>query len=226
VAISPGGIWVGTENATGRDLIGIISETGEYHFLREDGIQFFGGGVINGQTFSGAVTAIASSGTTFADGSSGGAGQFTAQITERSRLQGTVTITTSPGRSETIAFTATYDAVHQLDSALSVIAGNYARFDRRSAVLNINSNGVIFGQDPVSGCVINGQASILDARYDGYRVILTHSLCTGPSIALNNVALTGLAAYDNTESPAAIIVFSNGRSGAATFALTLLYERI
>lgn len=223
--ISAGGLWFGKESVTGRDVIGIVSEGGEFHFLRSDGVQFFGSGTVAGTTFNGSVTAVTASGTTFPDGSTGGSGNFSTTLTERVRLQGTVSITTGTGRTESSSFALDYDPVHTLESSLGLLAGNYQRFDRPTATLNINSAGVMFGQDPVSGCVLNGQASLLDSRFSVYRMTWTYSSCGGASAVLNGVPITALAAYDNSDTPPGIAVFGNGRSGGNVLALTLLFNK-
>jgi hypothetical protein len=96
---------------------------------------------------------------------------------------------------ETWTFSSSYDTA----SSLATVAGNYTD---GSATLSIDGNGVIFEQDPTTGCVINGQISTIDAQYNAYSVSVTFSSCTGTAAAANGVTFTGLASLDQTVSPA------------------------
>jgi len=96
-------------------------------------------------------------------------------------------------------YTWTFDSLYDAPSSLAAVAGNYSD---GNATLSINSNGVIFEQDPTSGCVLNGQISLIDARYDVYSVSITDSNCSvAPATA---VTLTGLASLNQTVSSATL----------------------
>ncbi len=82
-------------------------------------------------------------------------------------------------------------------SALMVVAGNY---EHRNSILNISGNGVIFEQDPATGCVINGQVGIIDAQFNVYDISITYSNCLGSRAVLNGTTHVGLATYFSNEA--------------------------
>src|ERR1035437_8606215 len=57
---SPGGIWQGTDSITGLSIYGIITESGEFRFLRADGSQYFGTVTTSGNNISGSFGGIRS----------------------------------------------------------------------------------------------------------------------------------------------------------------------
>jgi hypothetical protein len=72
--------------------------------------------------------------------------------------------------------------------------------------MNISSGGVIFAQDPASGCVVNGQMSLINSSYNAYAASATYSSCVGADAVLNGVTATGLAAVDVNVSPNVLYV--------------------
>ena len=54
---SAGGIWEGTESSTGLEILGLVTETGEAHFIRSDGVQYFGTVEVDVNSLSGDFTA-------------------------------------------------------------------------------------------------------------------------------------------------------------------------
>ena len=99
--------------------------------------------------------------------------------------------------SETDAWTSS--SAYDTPSSLATIAGNYTD---GSNTLSIDGNGVIFEQDPTTGCVINGRVSLINAQYNAYSLSVTFSMCTGSAAAANGVTMTGLAEIDQSVSPA------------------------
>lgn len=91
-------------------------------------------------------------------------------------------------RSGTIAFT--YYSIYERPSSLAILAGN---FSTTSASLTIDSQGVIFFQSAADGCTGNGQAGIIDSRYNMYRLTITVGNCTGIDAVRNGLTFTGLA---------------------------------
>jgi hypothetical protein len=91
-------------------------------------------------------------------------------------------------RSGTIAFT--YHSIYERPSSLATLAGN---FSTTSASLSIDSQGVIFFQSAANGCTGNGQAGIIDSRYNMYRLTITVGNCTGVDAVRNGLTFTGLA---------------------------------
>lgn len=69
-----------------------------------------------------------------------------------------------------------------------------------SAPLSISSSGVLYEQDPASGCVINGQFTVSGAVYE---VTFTYDNCLAGTIAtyLNGTVVSALGYLDTTASP-------------------------
>ena len=223
VDASPGGIWEGTDPIAGIALIGVVTETGEARFIRSDGMQSFGQATVSGNSVSGNYTSILPYGFVFEDGSSWGTGTLSGTVRERQSITATFSFRTSAGLSSTGTGTFTYNSLYDRDSSLATIAGNY-RDGNTGAVVNVNSNGVIFSQDAVTGCVVNGQASIIDSRYNVYRIEYSFTGCQGFDSYLNGTTATGLGVLDNTSSPEYVIIGVTNTS--ARYALTQAFPRI
>jgi hypothetical protein len=220
---SPGGIWFGRDPITGGDILGVITETGEAHFIRDDESQYVGTVSTSGTNLSGSYNGYTAFGTVFIDGSTSGTGTVSGTIQERRQISGTFNFTTSRGRRDEGSTTLAYQTLYELDSSLSLIAGNYRNTEDGSTV-NVNSSGVIFSQSPFTGCVINGQVSIIDARFNVYRISYTFSQCLGAASGLNGTTARGLGVYDNTGSnPVVIIGVVNATAG---YVLTDAFPRI
>lgn len=200
-----GGIWQGSIPSLGVSVIGLVAETGEFHFLQSDDVQYFGTLSASGSSLSGAYVGVTPVGFTFLDGSTTGTGTITGSVGARSSMAVQSAFRTALNNTSTANFTLTYSAVYERPSSLATIAGNY-RDPSTNAVINVNSAGVVFSQDATTGCVINGQVSIIDARYNAYRVQYSFSSCRGADMVLNGTTANGLATLDNTVSPERAII--------------------
>jgi len=89
VNASPGGVWKGT-TSQGQTLVGIVTESGDFHFLQEDGVQYFCGMVMTGTAVSAGFTGITQVGTKFASGATYGSGSLSGTVTERSKITGSI----------------------------------------------------------------------------------------------------------------------------------------
>ena len=158
-----------------------------------------------------------------ADGSTFATCSATGTIQERQALAVITNCTTSSGGTFNNSASLTYNPLYNRDSSLSVIAGNYNDF---GLVLNVNANGVIFEQDPVSGCVVNGQVSIINSQFNAYDISITYSNCVGNFAVLNAATFTGLGILDNTVTPEQAIVGLTGAVGGVTFSVVLILPRI
>lgn len=209
---SPGGVWVRSAAPGVPGITGLVTETGEFHFLRDDGVQFFGTLSTSGNSVSGSLTGVTPIGFVFPGGSTTGTGTFSGTVQARTSLTGTVNFTTS-GTTDVSNISYTFDPIYNRTSSLATIAGNY-RDPSTNAVVNVNSNGVIFSQDAVTGCVINGTVSIINSSYNAYRVEYTFSSCRGLQANLNGTTARGLGAIDNTVAPEQVIIgVVNGQAG-------------
>ena len=218
---SPGGIWTSQYTVTSGPNMGdmimaeaIVSETGQFYYAARNQTNGcaeigFGQASVSGNSISGNVnaavvqysaTAGVNTACTYPDGSTSATGTISGTVSQRSSMSLTVTETTSAGAAlgsdtESWAFSSIYDET----SSLATVAGNYTD---GSDTLSIDSNGVVFEQDPTTGCVINGQVGVLDAQYNAYSISVTFSSCMGSAASANGLTMTGLATLDQTVSPA------------------------
>ena len=218
---SVGGIWTTQYTVTSGPNTGdtikaaaIVTESGQFYYSarnQNNGCADigFGQASVTGNSISGNLngasvqyTTIAGVNTacTYPDGSTSAPGTISGTVSQRSSMTLTLTATTSMGTAlgsdtETWTFSNIYDE----SSSLATVAGNYTD---GSDTLSINSNGAIFEQDPTTGCVLNGQISVIDAQYNAYSVSVTFASCTGNAAAANGLTMTGLATLDQTVSPA------------------------
>jgi hypothetical protein len=203
---SPGGVWNGTDAASGLSITGLVTETGEFHFLRSDGIQYFGTMTVTGNAATANFTGVVPAGYQYPDGSLTGTGTLTGTIQARTSISGTASFTTARGAaSPSSNLTLSFNPIYNRSSSLSAIAGNYRDPDTNS-VINVNSNGVIFAQDAVTGCVINGSAAIVNASYNAYRLEYNFSGCRGSRAYLNGTTARGLGGLDNTTTPERVVI--------------------
>jgi hypothetical protein len=84
----------------------------------------------------------------------------------------------------------TYHSIYEWPSSLARLSGN---FTTTSASLSIDSQGIIFFQSAANGCTGNGQAEIIDSRYNMYRLTIIVASCTGIDAVRNGLTFTGLA---------------------------------
>lgn len=223
VNASAGGIWEGI-TSDGAQVLGLVTETGEFHFLQDDGVQYFGTAVTSQNAVSANFTGVTEFGTAFLDGSTSGTGTLTGTVQERMSLSGTSNFRTAAGNSNVSTVTLTYNVIYERDSSLVTIAGNFTEVTTGD-VVNINANGAAFMQDPVSGCVINGTVSIIDSRFNAYRVQYTYSSCQGQYAVLNGSTFRGLAALNNTAVPEELVVGATGAVGATGISAIFFFVR-
>lgn len=215
-----GGIWStrATLNGVTSQGIALVAENGLFYLFsenQENGCAGLATGTLTarGTSLSGAIDAglvVFSSvpeitvNCVYPDGSQSASGTLTGTIAERSSFSITATGRTSLGMQlPSTTTTGTFDSLYNIDSSLTAISGNWIGID--GTVISINSDGVIFAQDPVSGCVVNGKVSIIDANYNAYAVSASYSNCAGAAGFLNGRTATGLATIDNTGVPTQLI---------------------
>jgi len=191
--------------STGLAILGLITETGELHFIRVDGVQYVGTAVTSQTALTADFTGVAPFGRAFGDGSTTGTGTLAGTVEERSSIFADTSFTTARGSASDSTISLAYNELYERDSSLASIAGNYLVPDT-NAVLNVNGSGEVFSQDPGTDCVINGVISIIDTAFNAYRVQYEFSSCQGRSAALNGTVADGLATLDDTESPEVLII--------------------
>lgn len=215
---SVGGIWSGNLTSSGNGAISstlvLVDEAGKYvAFAQEatNGCASVTVGTLasSGSTISGTGnTAIVSesvipgisSGCTYPDGSTSATGTITGSIVQRSSITILLAATSAKGTNlGNESGTGTFDSRYNIPSSLTTIAGNWT--DASGIAINISASGTLFFQDPASGCVVNGQISILNPTYNAYGVSATFASCAGVYSGLNGGTVSGLAAVDTNASP-------------------------
>jgi hypothetical protein len=122
---SPGGIWQGTDSITGLSIYGIITESGEFRFLRADGSQYFGTVTTSGNNISGSFGGILPAGSFYADGSNHGTGTISGTIEARQTISATIGFTTAGGTSSSGTISLTFNPLYDSGSSLATVAGDY-----------------------------------------------------------------------------------------------------
>jgi hypothetical protein len=220
---SIGGVWTGTDDS-GNDVIALATETGQFHFLDlTNEAQGFGtGSVANGNSVSLSYTIAPALNATLPDGSTSANCAGTGTVQQRQSLSVSITCTTSAS-SWTGSATLAYDATYDRDSSLALVAGNYDDF---GDVLNISSNGVIFEQIATSGCVLNGQVSIVDSAWNAYDVAFTVSNCQGAQAAHNGSAWDGIAVLELDSGTETLIAAFTGTVQGTKFSIIAAFPEI
>ncbi len=221
---SPGGIWTGTDSTSGLAIEGLITESGEAHFLRADGAQYVLGTVtITGNSFQATFQGYTAYGSTFPDGSTHGTGTMTGTIAARQTISASDTFTTDAGSVTSGTVDLAFNSLYDSGSSLSTLSGNYSE-EGTGTILSINNGSIVY-QDATTGCVLNGTVSIIDPTYDAYQLDFTLASCQGAYVALDGVAFSGLATLDNTVTPNRLIVGVTGAAGSASYALVVYFDR-
>ena len=202
---SPGGVWQGT-SSLGVGVVGLVSETGQFHFIRGDSVQFVGRLTTSGDELSANFVGYVPFGEKFGDGSTTGVGSLSGNLDERTSISADIDFTTSRGAASQSTISLSYDPIYERDSSLESVAGNYLDTER-NVVINVNNDGELFSQDPKSQCITNGTVSVIDPALNLYRVEYTFSNCKGHhQEVLNGTVAEGLATLDDTHSPEALIM--------------------
>ena len=116
------------------------------------------------------------------------AGTPSPQTPVSATVAGTALTLVEPGGSGSpgVTSTWTYDATdYEQPSSLALVAGIWhgigpdnAMAQTAPTVLAISADGVMFEQDPASGCVINGQVSLIDPSRNAYAFQFSYANCT------------------------------------------------
>lgn len=220
---SPGGVWEGTLGS-GEQILGLVTESGDFHFITEDGTQYFGTVNTNANNASAQFTGYTAAGFVFEDGTTRGTGSLTGTVQARSTFSANSTFTTSAGNTISNSISLTYNNLYERDSSLATLAGNF-RDVVTGTILNINSSGQAFAQNAANGCVLNGTASIIDAQFNAYRVEYSYSSCQGADAILNGTTLRGLATLNNSVTPEELLVGAQALIGSTGLSVVELLER-
>lgn len=214
------GIWGGTDSATGLSVIGYINSGGQAVFIRGDGVQFVGSTEVSGDTLVAAVVGYTDHGSSFSDGSTYGLGTLNGTVATGRSLTLSLTFTTNGGTQQRGSWSLSFNSLSSSGSSLGAISASYT--DTASgSVVTIAADGVMTGQNPANGCVLNGTVTVTNSTYDVYQVAVTYENCTGGYAALNGVQLTGLAALNPGTSPAQLTIGLSGAGTTGKYAIVL-----
>jgi hypothetical protein len=219
-----GGAWVGTDD-NGMQVFALSTDEGRLHWVvpatQEQG---FGTASASSTDLTVNYRYVAPIGLKLSDGSSLAMCTAVGTIQERQSISVNTSCDTSNGGNFGNSVVLTYDALYDRDASLATLAGNYDDF---GLVLNIDANGVIFEQDPASGCVVNGQVNVVDSAYNVYDGSITYSNCLGNLAILNGSTFSGLAVLDDTVIPESLIVGMVGDvGGGVTFSVIYTLVRL
>jgi hypothetical protein len=221
---SPGGIWRGTESVSGLQILGLVDETGDFHFIRSDDAQYVGTASMSSNSLTGSLEGFVPLGFVFSDGSTHGTGSISGTVQARSSINLTTQFRTDGGTASSGTLNLTFDSLYNRASSLATLAGNFTNL-QTAAVVTVNTDGSIFSQDPTTGCVVNGAASIINATYNAYHIQFSYGNCTGQAAVLNGVQFTGMATLDNKVTPEQAVIGVTGQAGNTKYAVVLLLNR-
>ncbi len=218
-----GGIWQGTDsNLTG--ILALSTESGRIHFINGDGDQGFGTALVDGTAVTINYTLVPEFGRRLIDGSKFASCTAAGTIRERQSLSLTTDCTTDLGADSTVSALLLYDNLYDRDSSLATIAGTYNDF---TVILTIDANGVLFEQDPLTGCVFNGQVSIIDNDFNAYDVLLDVSGCGSTIDILNGSVFAGIATLDNIPgNPDVFVAGLSGNVAGVIVAISFTADRL
>ncbi len=220
-AQSIGGIYRGKlTSASGAvlDSLLIVSEDGRFISATEDPTSHCanvaqGSMIASGATLSGGgnfglidyttVPAVETD-CLFSDGSYWGTSSVSGSYVTKTSMTLSSTNTTSLSTVMPVSpLTSTYDTLYNESSDLSKTAGNWT--DQTGTVISIDGNGVIFSQQSSTGtgtgCVLNGQLSVIDPLYDVYTTTVTFSNCQFGTVDLNGTTALGLVSLNDKVVP-------------------------
>lgn len=204
---SPGGFWEGIDS-NGGHIIALVTETGKFHFI--DGDLNQGSGTLSVSDTNDVDSNfhfVTQPGSTFADGTTSANCSLAGTVSERQTMTVTVACMTAAGLHNQITAALSNKALYERASSLATIAGNYQGLKE---VLNIAGDGTLFSQNPGTGCVANGQVSIIDNAFNAYDFEFTYSNCVGQAAVMNGSSFVGIASLDNSVTPEKLLVAAIG----------------
>jgi hypothetical protein len=202
-----GGLWRGKDPVSGKGMLALIAENGSSHYLREDGVQYFGASLISGEKLE-AMLSVASA------ESVQGSARISGAIKQGASIAAKLTYTPKSGSVQSGDLALAFDAIYKKPSALDKVAGNFKT--TAGATLNISASGVVFSQDPATGCVINGAVTLIDSRFNAYGLKLSFTSCKGSLSNLNTTTAFGLMTLDDSgKAPRIVMAAQTLRPGYA-----------
>jgi hypothetical protein len=221
------GVWSGTDAGTGLAINGIIDESGDFHFVRADGVQYVGTATATSDSISANIDGYSAVGQAFSDGSTSGSGSISGSLSLRTSMQLTDQFTTANGSSTSGSVSLAFNQWSYAGgtASLATVSGNYT--DQSSGdVVSITSAGDVTWQDATTGCVGNGTISVTNPNNSVYQVQFSYENCQGQYASLNGGQFTGLAALNTSVNPVQVIVGVTGQAaGKPMYALSFTLDR-
>jgi len=175
---------------------------------------------------SASLDGVTELGQSFPDGATHGTGTLSGGVSARKEIDIDAQFTTDVGTGAHILAALKFESAYYESSSLAILAGNYVDVVTGTTV-SINSSGYIFAQDVTTGCVVNGQASIIDTAYNMYHVQVSYASCQGAAAALNGMTFTGLGVLGDTVSPQQVIAAVTGNSdGVGKYSILYALKRL
>lgn len=175
---SPGGIWSGSIRSSNGEVfeaLGFVTESGEMRFITSDSEQSVGTMTVKNSSFDATLIAYLPVGSYYIDtGLTFAMGNASGILAERSYLFGSAYL----NGIVTSEFDFSYDPIYERSSSLSKIAGKYSDKGPGGFVENYTVDGVgrITGSNS-DGCRYNGALSLLNTKYNLYRIVVTITSC-------------------------------------------------
>lgn len=220
----PDGIWRGVDSG-GRDVVAFVSRFRSFQFV--DGFDNQGSGFLvvgTGDAVDSNFQLVTQLGATFTDGTTAADCTFSGTIIERQTLTVTKNCMTGKGLQFQEMLVLTFDALYIRDSSLAIIAGMYQT--PAGSILSIASDGEIFAQDAISGCVTNGQVRIAVSFANMYFIDYGIDNCVGADAIWNGSSFSGLAFLDSTFSPESLEYAVIGEVGGVPVSVVVRNDRI
>jgi hypothetical protein len=213
---SAGGFWVGTDSDD-QAVIAVVSEGGLFYFL--DGRFETGFGllnVINGDFVHGVFQPPLEPGVEFPLEVSTNECKVSGTVSERDFMTLDVQCKTEENQQVLTTLDLNYDIRYERDSSLASIAGDYGY--TAGMVLSVDTIGSVFGQDAITGRVIDGQVTVINPEYNLYDVEWSEVCCVGGDTELVARVFSGFALLDNSVNPEQLIIaVSRPRDNSAAY---------
>jgi hypothetical protein len=220
------GVWSGTDVGTGLAINGIIDQSGNFNFVRADGVQYVGTATATVNSISASFDGYQPIGQTFSDGSTHGSGSISGSLSLRISMQLTDQFVTVNGSSTSGSVSLTFNnwSYSGGTASLATVSGNYT--DQSSGdVVSVTSAGDVTWQDATTGCVGNGTIAVTNPNNSVYQVQFSYESCQGQYASLNGGQFTGLAALNTSVNPAQVIVGVTGQAAGLMYALSFTLNR-
>lgn len=205
---SIGGIWNGTD-ASGRTVVAMADEAGEFHVILDDGTQYAGTASITGDAVSANINRLqrhSGAGGPSDSASAGSEVATTLKGTVQQRQSMSITVAPAAGARSfpPETFSLQFNSSYNDPSSLAMIAGDYMD-SLNGNMITVNGSGTLYWEDPGSGCLAEGAVSIINPSYDLYEVQFQYSACQGALADLNGTEFLGLGTLDTSLQPAQFV---------------------